>query len=60
MQDHNFKNFAVNFDLPLVLNFGRWFIKSIMLMGCILGPLFQTWNRALPASQIVVLMQTRQ
>lgn len=50
----------VNFDQPFVLNIGRWLIKNIMLMGYILGGLFQTWNSALPASQIVVLTQMRQ
>lgn len=32
----------VNFDPPLVLNVGRWLIKNTMLMGYILGGLFQT------------------
>lgn len=50
----------VNFDQPFMLNVGRWLIKNIMLMGYILGGLFQTWNSALPASQIVVLTQMRQ
>ena len=50
----------VNFDPPLVLNIGRWLTKNIMLMGYILGGLFQTWNSALPASQIVVSTQMRQ
>lgn len=43
----------MNFNPPSVLNIGRWLIKNIMLMGYILGGLFQTWNSAFPASQIV-------
>lgn len=56
------KNLAVphEFWSTLLLNIGRWLIKNMTLMECILGGFFQTWNCALPASQIVILTWTRQ
>lgn len=40
-----------NFDLPLVLNIGRWLIRYIMLKGYSLRGLFQTWSSSFPAPQ---------
>lgn len=59
---HRFKILAAACEFCSAFSVKHWQVayKNIMLMGYILWGLFQTLNSASPASQIVVLTQTRQ